>query len=463
MTNNVTSIRHLRPVENTHQKYTEWAPEFERAIVYACAHYSRFWGLIGTHIDVDALRDSRGAEIVKACGAIARETGEGPTSPILVLRRLQQRVVSGAMTSDDLDRIATLFDEVEDGAALPTIEQLATEAAHTLKARRREAIMSEMTLATSKGKSLARYAAQIEAAEKIGRESTTGSVKLGSHVWAGIDALKRSSKLPLGITQLDDTLGGGIVPKTLTTIGADQGVGKTALMVQIAMSNFLAGKRVIFMPTEESVPMTLVRAISWITGLQMEEVGHTSEEAKRKLDAVLAMPSIGAFAVEYVPQGTPVAALRQIIERVLEEHPEFGGGFDLAVIDYGDKLAGNGRERNKYEEYGTVWEGLRQLAVDYGNWVVTGSQLKDREGKKRPKATDLRDSRKKGDVSDAVIIIERPEDNPEDREYVIAKHRGPGPGQVVGPIPTQLDIGRIAPCPAHEMLTQTSQGDDLPW
>jgi len=453
---NVTSIRRLQPVADDHGKYTEWSPEFERTIVYACAHFSRFWGLIGTHLEPDSLRDGRGVEIVKACGEIARETGEGPTSPVLVLRRLQSRVDAGSMTVDELDRIATLFDEVEDANAIPNVEQLAAEAAHTLKARRRESVMSAMTLAMSKGKSLSRYATEIEAIEKIGTESATGSVKLGKHVWAGIDALKRSNKLPFGITQLDDILGGGIVPKTLTTIGADQGVGKTALMTQLAMFNYMTGKRVIFMPTEESVPMTMVRAIAWITGVLMEEVGRTSPEAKRKLDAVLSMPTLGAFAVEYVPQGTPVSGIRQVIERVLDEHPEFGGGFDVGLVDYGDKLAGHGRERNKYEEMGTVWEGLRQIAVDYANWMVTGSQLKEREGKKQPKVTDLRDSRKKGDISDAVILIDRPEDNPDDRIYIVGKHRGPGAGQVVGPIPTEMDIGRIAPCGAHDMLT----GDD---
>ena len=96
---NITSIRRLRPVTDTaEQHYTEWSPDFEKHVVYACAHHSRFWGLIGTHLDPDSLRDKRATEVIKACGGIARDTGEGPTSPLVVLGRLQQRVVSGAPT-----------------------------------------------------------------------------------------------------------------------------------------------------------------------------------------------------------------------------------------------------------------------------------------------------------------------------------------------------------------------------
>lgn len=448
-------IRRLRPVTDDATKYTEWTPEFERAVVYACAYFSRFWGLIGTHLDTDALRDQRGVEIVKVCGEIARETGTGPTSPLLVLRRLQAKVEAGSLTAADLDTIASLFDEVEDHA-IPNADQLAAEAALTLKQRERDKLIAAATLASSKGKSLARYAGQIQAIEKIGEEGATGSVNLGPHVWSGIEAMKRSSKLPLGIALLDDALGGGIKPKTLTTIGADQGVGKTALMVHCACFNFMAGKRIIYIPTEEDVPSTLVRVISWVTGMPMDEVERTSPESKARFASVLSSSGVGAFALEYLPQGAPVSAVRQVIEQALEDHPEFGGGFDACFVDYGDKLGGNGRERNRYEELGTIWTGLRQIAVDFDNWMVTGSQLKDREGKKQPQSTDLRGSRLKGDESDAVILIDRPSDAPDDRVYIIGKHRGPGAGQVIGPIPTELDIGRIAPCGAQDILTAPS-------
>ena len=445
MTAPPSNIRHLRPVTDDASQYTEWPVDFERDLVYACVHYSRFWSLIGTHLHADALRDKRGKPLLEACSAIARETGDGPTSPVLVIRRLQAKVEAGSMKPAELDHVCTLLDEVEDrGVTLPNIDQLAAEASGALKRRRREAVLQAITLDTSKGKSLARYAPELEAIEQIGKETATGSVKLDAPIWQAIEAQRSATKLPTGIAPVDDVLGGGVKPKTLTVWGADQNVGKTAAMVHMACFNWMAGKRIIFVPTEESVADTMTRVISWITGLSMDEVGRSTMQARQKLARVLSVPTVGAFACEYLPQGSPVSKLRKIIDQALEDHPEFGGGFDACFVDYADKLKGKGTERNRYEEMGTIYEQLRQIAVDHGNWMVTGSQLKDLQGKKTPTIQDLRDSRKKGDIADCGILLYKPDDQPEERNYFIGKHRGPGAGQTVGPLPTDLDVGRIA-------------------
>jgi len=440
------TIRHLRPIDPDNPEPYPWPAEFERSLLHACVYHPRFWSLIGTHLEAESLRERRGVEILRACSAIARESGEGPSNPLLVLRRIQARVEEGALRSSDFDQIAAMLDEVEDrGDVVGSLDQLVAEAAEVVRRRQRDQVLSDMTLAAGKGKPLTRYAAEIEAVEKIGKESATGSVSLSRSVWGGIEELRRASRLATGINQLDDALGGGVFPKTLTVIGADQNVGKTAMMVHIACFNWLAGKRIIYVPTEESVPSTMVRIISWITGHSMEDVSKSTPASKSALDRMLAVPSVGAIACEYLPQGSPVSKLRALIDQALEDHPEFGGGFDVLLVDYADKLSGTGREKNLYEAMGTVYEGLRQIAVDYGNWVVTGSQLKDRQGKKQPTAQDLRDSRRKGDIADAVILIDRPEDAPDERSYIVGKNRGPGSGRTIGPIPTDLDIGRIAP------------------
>jgi hypothetical protein len=447
-----TTIRHLQPVTDE-AKYTEWSIEFERALIYACVTHQRFWGLVGTHLNPESLRDDRGVEILKACNAIARETGEGPSSPLLVMRRLKERCDSGKFSLVELDRITTLIDDVEDdGGYVSDLSQLAIEAARVLQTRKRESLMREMAIANSRGKSLARFTSEIDAIESIGKEGSTGSIKLGRGAWTGIAAMQRVSKMPFGIIELDDELGGGVAKKTLTVIGADQGVGKTALMVHLACFNWMAGKRVIFLPTEESVPATMQRAIAWITGCSMDDVGRSDPKAKAKLDQVLASPNVGAFACEYLPQGSPVSKVRQLVDQAIEDHPEFGGGYDVLLVDYADKLAGKPSDRNSYERMGTVYEGLRQIAVDDSTNVVTGSQLKDRDGKATPIVRHLRDSSKKGDIADCVVLVYPPNDDMDERNYYIGKHRGRGAGRTVGPIPTDLDIGRIAPIASRKLL-----------
>lgn len=448
-----TNIRHLRPVSADASLYTEWPAEFERALVYACVTHPRFWGMIGTHINVESLRDKRGKALVTACGEIARETGEGPSSSVLVVQRLQARVASGKMKPEEVDHICTLLDEVEDSAqSIPQIDQLAAEAAGVLKKRRRESVLQAMTLDQSKGKPLNRYSPELEAIEQIGKEGTTGAMALGNGVWAAIAAMNSSVKLPTGVGPVDDLLGGGIAPKTLTVIGADQNVGKTAMMVHMACFNWMMGKRVIFVPTEESAAATLKRMVSWVTGLSMDEIGRTTPAGRKKLSSVLGVPSVGSLVCEYLPQGAPVSKLRQIIEKVIDEEHGFNGGFDACFVDYADNLKGSPTDRNSYEEFGTIYKQLRQVAVDYSNWMITGSQLKDLQGKKTPTIQDLRGSRLKGDIVDCGVLLYKPDDDPDTRNYFIGKHRGPGAGETAGPIPHDLDIGRIAPVNSAQRL-----------
>jgi len=438
-------VRPLRAVSDDPTKYTEFDRAFERALVYASCVVPRFWGLIGMHLDPECLRDDRGVELLKACAAIARETGEGPTSPTLVLQRLMAAVDSGRLTQRQVDHAAELFDMVED-AGVPHTDQLVTEAAKVLRARANADILRRMSLDHGKGKSLVKYAAEIDTAERIGKEVATGSTLLSKSVWAGIDELRRTDRLPLGIPQLDDPMGGGIHPRTLTVIGADMGVGKTATLVHVGCFAWMAGKRVIYVPTEEGVSETLVRAIAWVTGESMRAVERSDHAAKDKLDRMLAHPKVGALAVEYLPQGSTPNQLRQLVAQAVEDHPAFGGGYDVLIVDYADKLSSGRSGLSSYEEMKVVYEGVRQIAVDDRTWAVTGSQLKDLDGKKIPGADDLSDSRWKGRTADTVITIWKPADgDPEDRHYHIAKNRGPGAGTLVGPLPMDMDRGRMVP------------------
>jgi KaiC/GvpD/RAD55 family RecA-like ATPase len=445
-------VRPLRPATVTEQEYTEFDPAFERALIYASCTVPRFWSLIGTHLNPECLRDKRGVELLKACDAIARETGEGPSRAIVVIQRLLAEKESGRMTQANIDNAVQLLEDVDDlDEGIPSLDDLVASAASVLRTRAHNDIVRRIVQDNGKGKPLTRYAAEIEAAERIGKESATGSTKLSSAVWAGIDELRRADRLPTGILQLDDPISGGITPRSLLTVGAETGVGKTALLVHIASYAWLAGKRVIFVPTEEGVSETLVRAIGWITGIDLERVGRSDKEAKTRLARLIAAPGVGALAIEYLPQGATVGQLRQLVDQAVEDHPEFGGGFDLLVVDYADKLEGKGDRA--YDKMKSVYEGLRQIAVDNNNWAVTASQLKETDRKKIPDANDLSDSRWKGRISDAVLTVWRPEDgDPDERMYHWAKIRGAGAGTVVGPLPTEFDRGRMAPLPADSLL-----------
>ncbi|MEW6173613.1 MAG: DNA repair protein RadA [Bacillota bacterium] len=67
------------------------------------------------------------------------------------------------------------------------------------------------------------------------------------------------TRLPVGISEFDRVLGGGIVPGSLILIGGDPGIGKSTLLLQVAR-NLSNGGSVLYVTGEESVRQVSLRA-----------------------------------------------------------------------------------------------------------------------------------------------------------------------------------------------------------
>ncbi len=65
-------------------------------------------------------------------------------------------------------------------------------------------------------------------------------------------------RIPLNDTELDRVLGGGLVPGSLILFGGEPGIGKSTLLLQLAVR--LAGKRVLYVSGEESDQQIKMRA-----------------------------------------------------------------------------------------------------------------------------------------------------------------------------------------------------------
>jgi len=431
--------------------------------VYCACSNARFWGQIGRHLDPECVRDPRAKTLLRACAAVVQRTGEGPSKSVLVIQQLQSSLDDGKLPRAEYDAAVSLLEDVEDlDGGIPKAEELAEAAGPVLRRRAHDDIVRRILVDHGKGKSLARYAAEIDEAERIGLVSSVGSVAMSTSIWAGIAELQRAERLPLGVAQIDSALGGGVMRRTLTTIGADTNVGKTSMLVHVACNAYVKGMRVLFIPTEEGANETLIRMAAWLTDIPIERVGRIDQEAVTRLEGIASSSAVGTLVVEFLPQGSTVPQLQQTIARVREEHEGFSDGYDLLIVDYADKLEGRGERA--YDRMKSVYEGLRQIAVDDGTWVMTASQLKSPEGGKRkgpPTANDLSDSMWKGRTSDNVITMWRDEDgDASDRFYCVAKSRGPGVGSVVGPVPAMLDRSRMVP--VHVGASDVLVGD-IPW
>ncbi|MCC6348959.1 MAG: DNA repair protein RadA [Candidatus Eisenbacteria bacterium] len=63
-----------------------------------------------------------------------------------------------------------------------------------------------------------------------------------------------------GLRELDRVLGGGLVPGSLVLVGGDPGIGKSTLMLQLAMALAREGRRVLYVTGEESEQQIRLRA-----------------------------------------------------------------------------------------------------------------------------------------------------------------------------------------------------------
>jgi DNA repair protein RadA/Sms len=67
-------------------------------------------------------------------------------------------------------------------------------------------------------------------------------------------------RYPCGISEFDRVLGGGIVPGSAILIGGDPGIGKSTLLLQVGHALAKAGKKAIYISSEESLGQIRLRA-----------------------------------------------------------------------------------------------------------------------------------------------------------------------------------------------------------
>jgi DNA repair protein RadA/Sms len=91
------------------------------------------------------------------------------------------------------------------------------------------------------------------------RAGTRGAAPVAPVALGTVEAVDRG-RLSTGIGELDDVLGGGIVPGSLVLIGGAPGIGKSTLTT-MALANLVhAGRRALYVSAEESAAQIRLRA-----------------------------------------------------------------------------------------------------------------------------------------------------------------------------------------------------------
>jgi DNA repair protein RadA/Sms len=73
-------------------------------------------------------------------------------------------------------------------------------------------------------------------------------------------AIGHAERSRTGLREIDRVLGGGLVPGSILLVGGDPGIGKSTLMLQLAMALAGSGERVLYVTGEESEEQIRLRA-----------------------------------------------------------------------------------------------------------------------------------------------------------------------------------------------------------
>ena len=233
----------------------------------------------------------------------------------------------------------------------------------------------------------------------------------------------------------------GFYPGELIVLGGRPGMGKTSVMISLAL-NMSLKHSLAFISMDDSAETLTNRIISALSGVspnkirdrqlndeELSSITNTKAEIQKRLLFI---------------NDTLFNNVYQLSDYIREQATE--NNLKIFFIDY-LQLLNNSRQRhyNRDQEISGIMRELKALCKDLNITILISSQLSRnvemRGGDKRPFLSDLRDSGSIEQDADKVLFVYRPEyyllnvgdfDEPEKLLYlIIAKNRNGGIGEVV--------------------------------
>jgi replicative DNA helicase len=255
----------------------------------------------------------------------------------------------------------------------------------------------------------------------------------------------RGAGVGTGFPDLDRRLGG--LREGLYYLAARPSVGKTALMLAIALAAALAGVPVLVFSLEMARADLLDRLLAMLSGVPLRSIQGQRPLTAAEVDRVAAAGAeLAALPVEVLE----AAELRAgQLAAVARRHAR-RRGTGLVCVDYLQLLEPDSRREPRHEQVAAISRRMKRLSRQLRCPVLCLAQL-NREAEKRgpaerPRLSDLRESGQIEADADAVLLL-WPLDAPEDREVwsigcSIAKHRN-------GPV-GELKLAYRRPCVRFE-------------
>lgn len=221
-----------------------------------------------------------------------------------------------------------------------------------------------------------------------------------------------------GFPRLDRAL--CIAGGKLIVIGARPSVGKSALLLHLAMNALDAGRRVLLVSLEMGADEVIGRMAARQSGVPVQAIStHSLSETQlgRVVEGFNLLPG------ERFSICTTARTAQDVRREALRMRAD--GGLDLIVVDYLQLLDAGRKTSNRTEAVGVISRTLKLLAVELGIPVLTASQLsRASERNDAPRLSDLRESGSIEQDADAVLLLHaaNEKEKPE-RDLTLAKNR----------------------------------------
>ena len=232
-----------------------------------------------------------------------------------------------------------------------------------------------------------------------------------------------------------DRLINGYQPTDFIVLAGRPGMGKTALMLTMALNQMKAGKQVGFASLEMSADQLTDRLIAMLSGVSTVKVRLPSlmsqTEFHNYVEACAAL-----YQMQHLLRIDDAAfmsfdALRASALRWQHEQP-----LDVLYVDYLQIIRTKGKE-NRTVEVGEIAANLKQVARELQIPVIAGAQLSrmvEQRADRRPMLADLRESGGIEQEADVVTMLYRDvyynemSEQGNEAELIITKHRNGGTG-----------------------------------
>ena len=192
----------------------------------------------------------------------------------------------------------------------------------------------------------------------------------------------------------------------LVIIAARPAMGKTALVLNMALRAIERNEGVAFFSLEMPAEQLMLRLLSAKTSIPLQalRVGDLNDEQWSQLSAATSELAQKKLFVDDGGYAT-IHHVRSKLRKLKGQHPEI----TVAIIDYLQLMSGDGKE-SRQQEVSEISRGLKQLARELQIPIVALSQLNrgvESRDNKRPMLSDLRESGAIEQDADIILFVYR--------------------------------------------------------